>query len=235
MLGTHHGRRCAPAPSTTTGCSETVRHCSSRAPISPRCKSQEIDPSGWVAWGINPVVVIMGKTQSLIAFRHSNDSLLVLTYNVMIANNGVPLELSSIDYNVVDMAAEFKNNQITIFATWTLKNNQATMLHVWNTRAEVTGLVPGSHRFVDPNLERKGTIDLKSRVPTSTNSPHKTFKNRNGVLNVVSWGMLIPIRILTMRYLRPYKSADLASIYLHEFCQILGYVLGKYRVASCLI
>lgn len=179
---------------------------------------------GWVAWGINPVKPQMVGTRSLIAFRHSNGTLLVHTYNIADQNSPQP---SPIDFTVKDMAVEFQNNQITIFATWTLKNNKTTVNHVWNTGAQVIAVVPQSHAFNTANLASKGTIDLKSGVATtSTSTPHHVLKNRHGVLNAVGWGILLPIGIMFARYLRQFESADPAWFYLHAFCQTAGYALG---------
>lgn len=183
---------------------------------------------GWVAWGINPDSPAMGGTRALIAFKHSNGSVLVQTYNVTDANKGSsPLNPSPIDFKVEDMVAEFSNNQITIFATWTLKNNKTSVNHVWNVGSKVTNSVPQAHAFAAANLASKGTIDLKSGVATtSTSTPNHVLKNRHGVLNVVGWGILLPIGIMFARYLRQFESADPAWFYIHAFCQTVGYSLG---------
>jgi hypothetical protein len=49
---------------------------------------------------------------------------------------------------------------------------------------------------------------------------------RHGILNVVGWGILLPIGIMFARYLRQFESADPAWFYLHAFCQTVGYALG---------
>jgi hypothetical protein len=138
-----------------------------------------------VAWEINPDAAMMGGTRALIAFKHSNGTVLVQTYNVTDANKGAPLEPSKIDFTVEDTAVEFKNNQITIFATWKLKNNKTTVNHVWNTGGAVKGLVPQAHAFASANLASKGTIDLKSGVATtSTSTPHHALKNVSAMISI---------------------------------------------------
>jgi len=181
---------------------------------------------GWVAWGINPDAAAMGGTRTLIAFKHSNGSVLAQTYNITEANKGSPPDPSPIDFKVEDVVAELSNNQITIFATWTLKNNKTTVNHVWNTGGSVIGSVPQKHAFAAANLASKGTIDLESGVATtSTSTPNHVLKNRHGVLNVVGWGILLPIGIM-FAYLRRFECADPAWFYLHAFCQTVGYALG---------
>lgn len=49
---------------------------------------------------------------------------------------------------------------------------------------------------------------------------------RHGVLNAVSWGILMPVGAIVARYLRAFKSADPAWFYLHVACQISAYIVG---------
>lgn len=48
----------------------------------------------------------------------------------------------------------------------------------------------------------------------------------HGVLNAVSWGILLPIGAVFARYLKVFPSADPAWFYLHALCQTSGYVVG---------
>jgi hypothetical protein len=48
---------------------------------------------------------------------------------------------------------------------------------------------------------------------------------RHGILNVVGWGILLPIGIMFARYLRQFEYADPAWFYLHVSCQTIGYAL----------
>ena len=54
----------------------------------------------------------------------------------------------------------------------------------------------------------------------------------HGVLNAVSWGILLPIGVMAARYLRPFAIADPLWFYVHISCQILGYAIGV--VGFCL-
>ncbi|KAH9322436.1 hypothetical protein KI387_017075, partial [Taxus chinensis] len=184
---------------------------------------------GWVSWGINPTGTSMGGTRSLIAFKQSNGTVALHTYNVTDANKSpaVALEPSAIDYTVDNMTAEYSNNKITIFARWTLLNNKTTVNHVWQTGSQVKGLVPQSHKFNSANLQSSGSIDLKTGVASvSQGAPRIVLKNRHGVLNVVGWSIMLPIGIIIARYLRCIESADPSWFYLHVFCQVSGFVLG---------
>jgi hypothetical protein len=48
----------------------------------------------------------------------------------------------------------------------------------------------------------------------------------HGILNAVSWGILLPVGAIFARYLKTFHSADPAWFYLHVTCQLLGYAVG---------
>lgn len=60
------------------------------------------------------------------------------------------------------------------------------------------------------------------------NGPNQIFVNLqiHGILNGVSWGIMMPIGAIIARYLRVAKSADPAWFYLHVFCQSSAYIIG---------
>ncbi|KAI4964386.1 hypothetical protein ZWY2020_005875 [Hordeum vulgare] len=48
-----------------------------------------------------------------------------------------------------------------------------------------------------------------------------------GILNAVSWGILLPIGGMVARYLKTFKSAEPAWLYLHiASCQLIAYMMG---------
>lgn len=46
------------------------------------------------------------------------------------------------------------------------------------------------------------------------------------MLNVVSWGILMPVGAMAARYLKVFKAANPAWFYLHIACQVSGYAVG---------
>lgn len=48
----------------------------------------------------------------------------------------------------------------------------------------------------------------------------------HGIINAISWGILLPIGVIAARYLRPFAWADPLWFYLHIACQLMGYTLG---------
>lgn len=49
---------------------------------------------------------------------------------------------------------------------------------------------------------------------------------KHGIINAVSWGILLPIGVMVARYLRPFAFADPVWLYIHITFQITGYILG---------
>ncbi|GKB07867.1 cytochrome b561 and DOMON domain-containing protein-like protein [Tanacetum coccineum] len=50
--------------------------------------------------------------------------------------------------------------------------------------------------------------------------------NTHGVLNAVSWGVLMPMGAMTARYLKVFKVANPAWFYIHAACQTSAYIVG---------
>lgn len=48
----------------------------------------------------------------------------------------------------------------------------------------------------------------------------------HGVLNVVSWGIMLPVGAIVARYLKVLKSANPAWFYVHVTCQTSAYIVG---------
>lgn len=48
----------------------------------------------------------------------------------------------------------------------------------------------------------------------------------HGILNAVSWGILIPLGAIIARYVKVFEVADPAWFYMHVSCQLAGYAIG---------
>ncbi|KAJ6426209.1 hypothetical protein OIU84_026733 [Salix udensis] len=83
------------------------------------------------------------------------------------------------------------------------------------------------HATSGANVQSMGTLNLLSGESSSTGGNDRIRKrNIHGVLNAVSWGILLPIGALIARYLKVFKSADPAWFYLHVSCQSIAYIVG---------
>ncbi|XP_072973904.1 cytochrome b561 and DOMON domain-containing protein At3g25290-like [Typha angustifolia] len=185
------------------------------------------DPAGWVAWAINPSGEGMKGAQALIAFKQPSGAMGVKTYNISAVEYG-PIEESAIAFETTNRAAEYANGKIRMFATVKLGKGMEVVNQVWQVGASVTGGVPDKHAFGVDNLAAKGRLDLVKGVSASDGDGGSMLRKRNvhGVLNAVSWGILLPIGAIFARYLKTFKSADPAWFYLHVACQLIGYCLG---------
>lgn len=48
----------------------------------------------------------------------------------------------------------------------------------------------------------------------------------HGVLNAVSWGVMMPMGAMTARYLKVFKVGNPAWFYIHAACQTSAYIVG---------
>jgi hypothetical protein len=187
------------------------------------------DTSGWVAWGINPTGIYMPGTQALAAFSNSS-GVVVKEYNVTQAvfNGQANLMPGPVSLNYTDISAVLSGTTMTIFGTLALGAGKATSLnHVWNRGPSVNSnstLAP--HPVSNDNIQGFSTIDMSSGIATASALPHQSLKNKHGIINAVSWGILLPIGVMAARYLRPFAFADPLWLYIHVTCQITGYILG---------
>ncbi|XP_009374883.2 cytochrome b561 and DOMON domain-containing protein At4g17280-like [Pyrus x bretschneideri] len=189
-----------------------------------------VSASSWVAWAINPDLTstssAMPGAQSLVAWPQSSGTPKV--YTSPIQGYSTKLAEGKLKYEVTDLTAQYLNNdEMIIFATWALPTNSTTILQVWQ-EGPVSSGAPGIHSTVAANLNAKGTLNLLSGETASTGSGSSTTRKKNihGVLNVVSWGILMPLGAMVARYLRVFKSADPAWFYLHAACQTSAYAVG---------
>ncbi|CAA0826596.1 Cytochrome b561 and DOMON domain-containing protein [Striga hermonthica] len=170
----------------------------------------------------------MAGSQALVAFREPTGRMAVRTYNI----NGYAMPANStVWFQVLNSSAEFSDGQMRLFAALVLPEGAPTSLnHIWQVGPAVSGGVPVRHEFQPANLNAKGRLDLLGRDPTgptATGGDSRTRKrNIHGVLNMVSWGIMLPVGIIIARYLKVFRSADPAWFYLHVFCQISGYAIG---------
>ncbi|KAJ0969156.1 hypothetical protein J5N97_022033 [Dioscorea zingiberensis] len=179
---------------------------------------------GWIAWAINPTSTRMAGSQSLIAYRQSDGSLTAKTFNV---TGYAPIKPSPIDFEVWDLEAEESGGVMRIFAKMKLRKDMTVINQVWQVGASVTNGVPYKHAFQPENLASMGSLNLINGISSSTGSD-STLKKRNihGVLNAISWGILLPIGVIMARYLKPFGAADPAWFYLHVGFQLSGYIIG---------
>ncbi|XP_048336464.1 cytochrome b561 and DOMON domain-containing protein At3g25290 [Ziziphus jujuba] len=182
------------------------------------------DSSGWVSWALNPTGTGMLGAQALVAFKHSNGSMVVETYNI----NSYDIKQSKLSLDVWDTSAEYTDGAIRLFAKMKVPEKSETVNHVWQV-GPITDNSPAKHEMQTANLNAKASLKLTGQTDTSTPSgtdSRTKRKNIHGILNAVSWGLMFPIGAIIARYMRTFQSADPAWFYLHVFCQVSAYAIG---------
>lgn len=116
----------------------------------------------------------MAGSQALLAYKASNGSMVVKTYNVSSYSSIVESKLS---FDVLDKRADFSGGVMRIFARLALPENMTAVNQVWQVGSSVKNGVPEKHAFNVDNLNAKGTLELvkakgeTSAVPAPAPSP----------------------------------------------------------------
>ncbi|KAI8001313.1 Cytochrome b561 and DOMON domain-containing protein [Camellia lanceoleosa] len=189
-------------------------------------RHSQVSPSTWVAWGINPKPNKMVGTQAIIAYQKTDGNMAVYTSSV--DSYATQLQEGNLSFPVSDLSALFSNDEIIIFATIQLPNNSSTINHVWQD-GPITGNHLGIHDLSGHHLQSMGTLNLLSgQAIASHGSDSKTkLKISHGVLNTISWGIMMPIGLLVARYLKAVgPTADPLWFYLHIVVQLSAYIMG---------
>ncbi|KAK8487451.1 hypothetical protein V6N11_076671 [Hibiscus sabdariffa] len=167
----------------------------------------------------------MVGSQALVAYRRTDGTMRV--YTSPITQYQTQLQEGKLSFQVSDLSATYENNEMIIFATLGLSNNGTALNQVWQ-EGGLSGNTPQMHVTSGPNVQSMATLNLLSGETATTSGGGSKLRKRNihGVLNTVSWGILMPIGAITARYLKVFKSADPAWFYLHAACQFSAYVVG---------
>lgn len=183
----------------------------------------------WVAWAINPSSTLdpaMIGAQALVAIPQASGSPKAYTSNIV--DTSTRLQEGSISYPVSGLSATYQNNEVTIFATLTLPNGTTTLVHVWQDGVLSSDSTPQEHSHESSHQNSKEVLDLVSGTSQAASGIGSRQRRRNthGVLNAISWGILMPTGAVIARYLKVFKSADPAWFYLHITCQVSAYIVG---------
>ncbi|WOH16299.1 hypothetical protein DCAR_0935850 [Daucus carota subsp. sativus] len=188
-------------------------------------RQTKITSSNWAAWAINLDGSGMLGAQALVAYQKSDGTMRF--YTSPVNDYTTTLQEGDLKFPVADFSASFANNEIIIFATLNIQNT-TTLNQVWQI-GPVSGDKPGGHAISGANVQSAGSLNILSGQPgTTTGGASSKTKKRNihGVLNTVSWGIMMPIGALIARYVKVFEVADPAWFYLHVSCQTAAYLIG---------
>ncbi|CDO99367.1 unnamed protein product [Coffea canephora] len=203
-----------------------------------------ISPSGWVGWGINPTSAEMTGTRALIAFPDPNSGQLVLLPYIIdptVKLQKDPLLSRPLDVHLLSssatlyggrMATVHNGATIQIYATLKLVPNKTKIHHVWNRGLYVQGYSPTIHPTTANDLSSTATIDVLSGIAAKGNNNNiYTLKIIHGVINAISWGLLLPIGAITARYFRHIQALGPAWFYAHAGIQLFAIFIGTVGFA----
>ncbi|KAM0937672.1 putative cytochrome b561 and DOMON domain-containing protein [Dioscorea sansibarensis] len=181
-----------------------------------------ISSNGWVAWALNPTSQGMIGAQALFAFSGSDSA--VRVYATAISSLSPDVKDGNLSFKVYSKTGVLSSGVMTIFATLELPGNRTTVNQVWQAGPLSNGL-PAAHQTTGDNIKSTGSIDfLSGSVSSGGSNSRQRRKNTHGVLNAVSWGILMPIGAIMARYMKVF--ADPAWFYLHVACQLSAYIVG---------
>ncbi|XP_055803480.1 cytochrome b561 and DOMON domain-containing protein At5g47530-like [Solanum dulcamara] len=196
-------------------------------------KSLNDENGRWVAWAINPTSTGMIGSQAFVALQHFDGTL--EAYTSPIDTYGTTLVKGDLSFRVHNVSAQNIKGQVIIFAKFELPMNGSNIVnHVWQEGPLQDDATPESHDMSGDNLRSFGTLDFHSgkTVAITThdnvkqNSRYK-IKIAHGIINGVSWGMMMPLGVILarLRYL-PLQEYPALWFNLHIYCQSIAYFLG---------
>ncbi|KAL5548444.1 hypothetical protein UlMin_003675 [Ulmus minor] len=130
------------------------------------------------------------------------------------------------------MKGEFSNTSgfTTISATVVLSQayNASKLNHVWQVgyAADTESSQPSGHPRSLQNFDSAETINLASGTSHSVGHHRHHLRVVHGILNIVGWGVLLPVGVIIARYFRKFPFKRQRWYALHVGCQIVGYTLG---------
>ncbi|KAK8674292.1 hypothetical protein V6N13_112586 [Hibiscus sabdariffa] len=181
--------------------------------------------SRWSAWGINPRGPTMVGTQALVAFVNSSG--VAQAFTTSIDSLSPSMQPADLSFPVSSLSATLENNEMTIFAVLRISQNLMSTSQVWQEGPVSNGQIQ-PHSTSGANVQSAGRINFITGQSGGGSSAGSRTRRRNvhGVLNSVSWGILMPLGAITARYMKVFKSADPAWFYLHIACQSSAYIVG---------
>nr|XP_043611345.1 cytochrome b561 and DOMON domain-containing protein At4g17280-like [Erigeron canadensis] len=183
--------------------------------------------SRWISWAINPTSEGMVGSQAIVAFQQDDGKMKV--YTSSIRSYTTRLQEGDLSFPVSDLSATYTKNEIIIFATLGLHNLSTNLNQLWQD-GQVSRNSPMAHDTSGNNTKSMGTLNVLGHSRSASGiagSGSKTKKrNIHGVLNAISWGIMMPLGAIMARYIRVFGSADPAWFYLHVTCQTSAYIIG---------
>ncbi|KAI3675158.1 hypothetical protein L1987_84743 [Smallanthus sonchifolius] len=184
------------------------------------------DTSQWVAWALNVRRSGMIGAQTLVAVPNSDGT--IRAYTTSVNSYDSTMQPSTLSFAVPNITAERINGDVVIYATLVLPNGGTRFNQVWQVGPTNNG-APVSHAFRSENRNSRGSVDFSTGVAGAGGSfggSRIRRRNTHGVLNAISWGVLMPMGAMAARYLKVFNFANPAWFYIHVATQSSAYIVG---------
>lgn len=135
-----------------------------------------VSTSDWVAWSLNVGGTGMIGAQCLVARQNSSGDF--YAYTSPVTSYGTQLEEAPLSFRVPRISAEFRTNEITIFATLQLPTGRTSFNQVWQL-GPVSGGTPLRHALETDNRRSTGTVDFLSGQVTEGGAVGPSLRKRN--------------------------------------------------------
>ncbi|KAK7387159.1 hypothetical protein VNO78_27709 [Psophocarpus tetragonolobus] len=190
-------------------------------------KKANVNGSVWVAWAINPTSKGMVGSQAFVGVHKSDGT--IKAYTSPITSYSPIMQEGNLTFPVYAVSSSYTHGHLIIFATFQLPRNTTLLNHAWNHGFVSDDGTLRPHSFSLSNLHSFGTFDFVSgRVSQTSGNVNSriTFTNVHGILNTVSWGILMPVGVIMARYLKVFDGLGATWFHLHRACQSLAFLIG---------
>ncbi|KAE8685237.1 Cytochrome b561 and DOMON domain-containing protein [Hibiscus syriacus] len=204
-----------------------------------------ISPSGWVGWGINPTSPEMTGTRALVAFPDPNSGQLVLLPYILdpsVKLQKSPLLSRPLDVHLISSSATLYGGKmatihngatVQIYATVKLVPNKTKIHHVWNRGLYVQGYSPTIHPTTSNDLSSITTFDVLSGSAATQHNNMDMMKLIHGILNTISWGILLPMGAVMAR-IKMGEMSPGVTYGLHRKLGFAAFCLGALQTLALL-
>ncbi|XP_020249780.1 cytochrome b561 and DOMON domain-containing protein At3g61750-like [Asparagus officinalis] len=125
--------------------------------------------------------------------------------------------------NIAPVVVVYKAN---IYVAFQL--NFSTAVTTQNLLFAFGSSIPVNNRLKEHNDKTSISFDFSSGTSSASSYPYQ-LKRTHGILNIIGWGVLLPIGAMVARY---FKRSDPLWYYIHAIVQLIGFIIGLAGVVA---
>ncbi|KVH94161.1 Carbohydrate-binding domain family 9-like protein [Cynara cardunculus var. scolymus] len=137
------------------------------------------------------------------------------------------------DLQIVGNTSSIFSESARIYMAFQLVTNQPRQRLVYAV-GDSSSPPPGtpSFRLTRHRSQIALRLDYASGEGSRIKAPYSNLKRAHGILNMIGWGILLPVGVMVARY---FKHLDPLWFYVHTSVQSLGFILGLSGVIAGLV